>query len=103
MEPNTYENNVVKFYASHDSHAEHDVIESMASIPASKKLQDMGISLVMGEDGKLRAVSSRYAKSVRSYLERSGVLENALSKGTTTMKVDSPVTAVEAQAQVAER
>ncbi|MBE5738565.1 MAG: hypothetical protein E7354_02425 [Clostridiales bacterium] len=104
MEPKTYYENLVKTYASHDASATLDVIEPMASVPASMKLREKGIHLVV-RDGKLCCVNSELAKSLRRYCEKSGVLETALSASTAVTSVDAEASSVvlEADAQLAER
>lgn len=101
MEPNNYYENLVKTYASHDSSATLDVIEPMASVPASMKLREKGIHLVV-RDGKLCCVNSELGKALRRYCEKSGVLETALNSANVKNDVamESNALGLEAQTQL---
>lgn len=111
MEPNlncgkmeyNYYKGIVDTYKSLDSQEEVAIIEAMASVPKSVKLAEKGIYITA--DG--RCVSPRYARAVRNYCEKSGVLDTALN-GINEVRTAEEANSVASEAivtevQVAER
>lgn len=103
MEPKSYYKNLVRTCANHDINASFDVIEPMASVPASMKLREKGIHLVV-KDGKVYGVNPGLAKAVTRYCGKSGVLETALRSIETVDNVENTATEVvlAAEAQLAD-
>lgn len=103
MEPKSYYKNLVNTYANHDKNASLDVIEPMASVPASMKLREKGIHLVV-KDGKVYGVNPGLAKAVTRYCEKSGVLETALHSIETAAPVEVAESSLvlDAEAQLAD-
>ena len=103
MEPKSYYKNLVNTYANHDKNASLDVIEPMASVPASIKLREKGIHLVV-KDGKVYGVNPGLANAVTRYCEKSGVLETALRSIETAAPVEAatPSVVLDAEAQLAD-
>ncbi len=103
MEPKSYYKNLVNTYANHDKNASLDVIEPMASVPASMKLREKGIHLVV-KDGKVYGVNPGLASALTRYCEKSGVLETALTsiESENTAEAVVPSVVLDAEAQLAD-
>lgn len=71
MEEKKYLDNIQAVYDANSK-----TVETMATpvVPASKTLEDNGISLYV-EDGKMKCKSTRYATCVNKYLESRGLIK----------------------------
>ena len=82
MEEKKYLDNIQAVYD-----ANNKSVETMATpvVPASKKLEDNGISLYVDEDGVLKCKPTRYAKPVAKYLESRGLVVKENEKHSTAL------------------
>ena len=78
----TYYDNIARVKGVLEGEIPAEILPTMASVKGMKDLEDKGIGVFIGEDGKLYAKSTTYASSILKCIERSEFQKQEVIKDT---------------------